>query len=33
MESTQALPYTYNLGDQWLERELQHVDFGDKRLC
>jgi len=21
-----------SLGDKWLERELQHVNFGDKRL-
>jgi hypothetical protein len=21
-----------NLGDKWLERELRHVNFGDKRI-
>jgi hypothetical protein len=32
VENVEATYNTYNLGEQWLERELQQVNFGDKRL-
>ena len=32
MEYIQASTNTYDLGNKWLERELRHVSFGDKRL-
>ena len=32
MENVEAIYNTHNLGEQWLEKELQHVNFCDKRL-
>ncbi len=32
MEYIEVSPNTCDLGNEWLERELQHIKFGDKRL-
>ncbi len=32
MESRSEISSNYSLGDKWIERELQHVNSGDKRL-
>lgn len=32
MEYIKVSPNTCDLGNEWLERELQHIKFGDKRL-
>lgn len=32
MENTEILSNVYDLGGQWIERELKHVNLGDRRL-
>ncbi|WP_253303148.1 IS4/Tn5 family transposase DNA-binding protein [Wolbachia endosymbiont of Phyllotreta cruciferae] len=32
IETSTSVQYTDGLGDKWLERELKHINLGDKRL-